>query len=357
MIKVLLPDMPTADQVLPYLRKIDRNQWYSNFGELERTLCARLSEHCGGAHIATASSATTALELALIALDFKPGSKVLCPSFTFPATATAIVRAGHVPVFADVDPRTWALTPEIAAEHFRQRHFDAVVPVCSMGAAQDAHDWHYFSITHAMHVVIDAAAAFGNTLPHGIVPCVYSLHATKALGAGEGGFVATFNEDYAQRIRELSNFGLRKAGGVSYEAMGTNAKLSEYHAAAALASLDRWEGSMLLRQCVFDWYCEMGLPGIQQARPHDDVKTTVQVALQGVPAQLVASKLFAAGIDTRHWYCPPLHQHPAFERHANGIALPNTCDLAWRSIGLPFHTQLSKKDVQYICMKLREALK
>src|SRR5512139_3302868 len=131
-ISLLIPKMPVTAQLAPYLDQIDQNRHYTNFGPLNKQLEERVKgEVCKGfrdnCFVTTVSNCTVGLELALQASGLNPGSKVLMPTLTFVATATAIIRAGLVPVFADVDPDSWALTPEIASRHLGA--VDAVMPV------------------------------------------------------------------------------------------------------------------------------------------------------------------------------------------------------------------------------------
>ena len=138
-IPLLVPDMPSADELLPYLRRIDGTRWYSNFGpltrELESALGSIFTEHnARPVTLTTVSTATAGLELTLIALDLPPGARVLVPALTFVASATAIVRAGHPPVIADVDAHSWLLTPAIAREAARSVELAAVMPVVG---------WHF----------------------------------------------------------------------------------------------------------------------------------------------------------------------------------------------------------------------
>mgnify|MGYP003393897224 CR=1 FL=1 len=233
MIRVLVPDMPTAEDLLPYLELIDKKRVYSNIGpmvvELEETL-AKIT----GAPVAVMSNGTLAIELALKSLYLRPQSPVLCPAFTFVATGQAIANAGLRPVLCDVDlDAAWQMTPEIAARAVHDSHLpiSAIVPVAPFGAPVDADAWSALSRELGIPVVVDAAGALTTQVlpddPWMVV--AYSLHATKFIGAGEGGAVSTKNEVLMRRIRELLNFGPG----------GTNAKMSEYHAAVALASLVR----------------------------------------------------------------------------------------------------------------------
>lgn len=340
MMKVLVPSMPTADEVLPYLRRIDGAKWYTNFGPLNAELEDRLEQHVE-CPVVTVANATLGLELAI--REVLPGASgnVLCPSWSFQATATAIIRAGHIPVFADVDLRNHALSVAIAFEACARMDIHAVVPVCPLGHPIRYHEWQAFHDRTGIPVVIDAAAAFGNLTVPGTIPAVFSMHATKSLGAGEGGFVASRSEEFRSAIRLRSNFGLRLPGGSSANAYSTNAKLSEYHAAVALASLDAFPRTAAQRKMIAGFYHE-----------HDDIiRTVYQIHMHNAPG--VISRLERDyGIPTRRWYCPPLHtQFNAFPVLG---PLRATDYIAATAIGLPFHTGMGPREVSYVLTAIRE---
>ena len=210
-IPLLVPSMPTAQELLPWLEKIDHNRWYTNYGPLnaqfEREL-ARIIPCAGELALTTVSNCTVGLELALTELGLAPGARVLIPAITFVATGTSVLRAGFVPVLADVDPDTWLMTPDIARRALAQGPLDAVMPVSTFGLAQDVAARDEFSDQTGLPVVIDAAGAMGNQGVGRRTTVVFSLHATKSLGCGEGGVVASRDAGLIGRIRRATNFGI-----------------------------------------------------------------------------------------------------------------------------------------------------
>jgi dTDP-4-amino-4,6-dideoxygalactose transaminase len=117
-IPLLRPCLPTADELLPYLKEIDQSAWYSNFGPLNERFIKRIEVYqelrwSNPVFCLTTSSGTLALELLISALDLPRSSNIFIPAFTFVATASAVLRCGHKPVLCDVDPKTWLLTPEM----------------------------------------------------------------------------------------------------------------------------------------------------------------------------------------------------------------------------------------------------
>jgi len=305
-VKVLIPDMPSAGELQPYLRRIDASLWYSNGGPL----VLELEKRTGGVAV---SSATLGLELAAKCIFRK---RVRIPAFTFPATATALIRAGLEPVLCDVDENLVLVDID-----------EDSLPVCPFGAPVRPGG------------LVDAAAAWGAQHEGNRV---FSLHATKSLPAGEGGLVCG-DKDLLARIRKLSNFGM--VNGVVHE-VGTNAKLSEYHAAVALASLDRWDVTLAKRLQVRAWYVErLGetFPSI----------TNFPVLVQR--AADVSGLMGFKGIETRRWYVPTLERHPAFVHLKREGNLANSRRLNEELLCLPFHTRLSERDVDRICEVFRWA--
>ena len=360
MIKVLVPDMPKVADLLPYLRRIDESKWFTNFGALNADLETRLSQMYGS-HVTTVSSCASGLELALASFRWPAGSRVLTPSLSFPATANAIFRCGLAPLYCDVDPDTWALTPAIAREAARHAAFVGIVPVCAYGAPQSTVEWEQIQKELGAMVVIDGAATFGNVPARSAIPFVVSMHATKSLGAGEGGFIVTSDDYRLTTMRRMSNFGIDPTAGNAVSLQhGTNAKLSEYAASVALAGLDVWKERLALRMSLGGRYMEAlaaRSPAVSiQSRPTAAPYNTFCVKLpEGVQVAHVAGWMRRCGIETRRWYVPAQHEHPGL-RSETVDHLPVTRDLAERLLGLPFHLDLTAKDIAYVCLALARSL-
>jgi dTDP-4-amino-4,6-dideoxygalactose transaminase len=371
-IPLLVPDLPTADELLPWLQRIDKNRWYTNFGplvlEFESALRRYLSNRPSGSSqgeisLTTVSSGTAAIELALLARALPERSRVLLPAFTFSATCTAIQRAGLRPVFSDVDEKSWMLTPDIACAALRHIRFDLVLPVATFGCPQPTNEWDEFSRETGIPVLIDAAAGFGNQEigERGIV--TFSLHATKTFGVGEGGLVAARTPEFIEKVRRLSNFGIGVDGIIRQG--GDNAKMSEYHAAVGLAQLTRWARLRERNKMIWQAY-QRGLKplggqiGFQQGA-EERVHSQMPVLVPAGQVSRLTTWLTEQGIETRRWYCPPLPKHPAFSDipciGSDGKQdLPVTARLADGLLGLPFHTSLKESQIEYICERLGECL-
>jgi dTDP-4-amino-4,6-dideoxygalactose transaminase len=226
------PLLPTFDKLEPYLKRIDENRYYTNVGPLCLEYEKRL-EGLFGAPCITGSSATSLLTATLMAYDLPRNSLVAMPSYTFPATAAAVVSAGLVPYFCDVNENG-----------IMESYYDktkAIIIVAAFGYPVDFSTWELLHNTLRIPVIIDAAAgfdAFSTVCKPVKCPVVISTHATKTFSTAEGGFVTCHDQPLLEKIRRITNFGLSPERRIEYT--GLNAKFSEYHAAVGLASLDEW---------------------------------------------------------------------------------------------------------------------
>jgi dTDP-4-amino-4,6-dideoxygalactose transaminase len=368
-IKLLTPDLPSPDELLPWLRRIDSTRCYTNSGPLALELAALLSAawpmssaQDEALQVVPLSSGTASLELGIAALHLCAGGTALLPAFTFPATATAVLRNGLQPVFADVDVNSWQLTPAMARAIAKQQTLALVIPVATFGCPVNTAEWDLFVEDTGIPVLVDAAGAFGNQAIGKRVHFSFSLHATKPLGIGEGGLFVTYAQDIADRVSALSNFGLCQGQVLS---VGTNAKLSEYAAAIALAQWSRWPAMQLKRlekwNIYYEWLKTLPNVTMQSGVGRSIVPANVVLRLS-YPCDYLVDSLKRAGIETRQWYCPPLYQHAIFalcssiqDQYGN-TALPITKQLAIQTLGLPWHNFLDHDDFEFIKEALTLAL-
>lgn len=364
-VPLLVPDMPSPETLLPWLERMHAARHYSNFGPLVQELEYSVAQKFGlePEQVTTVANATQGLELALQALELPPGSRVLVPALTFVATATAVVRAGHVPVLADVDAATWLLTPEIARSACTRMCINAVLPVATFGMPHGMQAWQQFERDTGLPVIIDAAAAYGSQWLQGAEgTLVFSLHATKSLPAGEGGLVVSTRPGLAAKVRQLSNFGINLDPATTLPvgtlaSLGTNAKMSEYHAAIGLASLQKWELHAQQRQALqadlmqelqqasrypLAWQAK-GPGGPLQAPtllcmrlPDESVRATVEHACQ------------QARVMTRRWYQPLLPHMAVLQQRCLVLDTPDAQLLGQTLLGLPFFLGMTQPQRQRV---------
>lgn len=351
-IQVLKPQLPCAAELLPYLTQIDQRRWYSNSGRLVTQLEEQLSRHLGFSNqgVITTANATLGLTVALMARRIPAGSVCLLPSWTFAATPHAVRAAGLIPWFMDVDRRTWALNPDNVTETLKRMPSptSALIVVAPFGAPIDVRAWERFEERTGVLVVVDAAAAFDSTRPSRL-PFVVSLHATKILGAGEGGFISSTDSQFLERARACCNFGFQGTRDAMLAAL--NAKMSEYHAAVALAGLASWAETRLRHVRIMEWYrrgvAHLDRVSLQPKYGNGWVSGTTSVLLPPRTRGRVAQNLLRSGIETKLWWGTGCHTQPAF-MDCSRSALPVTEELGARVIGLPHFPDMRKQDVDAV---------
>jgi dTDP-4-amino-4,6-dideoxygalactose transaminase len=348
MIRVLIPSMPTADELLPFLREIDERKVYVNGGPLVRRLEVKIAA-LTKAPCTVVANGTVSLELALRAMNLPQGCGVLVPAVTYVASAQAIVNAGLVPVICDVDPDTWQLDADDAfliTQH--QPKIRAVMPVATFGEPVPIEPWEKFTYETNLPVLIDAAGAIADQESSPIPEIVlsFSLHATKAIGCGEGGAVVTADRTLLVLVESLANFGIG----------GTNAKMSEYHAAVGLASLERSGNDAVWMSRLAAQYGEQLPEGLTFTLPCGLGARICPVLLPpGRDAAAIGENLLSKGIETRQWYRPFLDERE-FAHCPMQPTRPVTEYLRRRCLGLPWHEFLTEDDVHTVCTALAEAI-
>jgi dTDP-4-amino-4,6-dideoxygalactose transaminase len=254
------------------------------------------------------ANGTDAIVLVLNALEIGPGAEVICPAFTFYATAEAIARVGATPVFADIDPQTFNLDPERVAERITPRT-KAIMPVHLFGRPAPLHELAKLGLP----LIEDAAQSFGSPDIAGTgIASTFSFYPTKNLfGLGDGGLVATNDQELAERIRMLRFHG-SKAKRI-FEYIGTNSRLDEIQAAALrifLRELDSWTA---LRRQAADRYRELGL-GAACDVPADEPGHVYHLFVsRSTQRDEIRTALGDASIASATYYEPPLHLQPALQ--------------------------------------------
>jgi len=357
MVPIARPLLPSAEAIRPYLERIDKTRIYSNFGPLARELEARLAGHFGLSSdcAVSAANATLALTSTLAAMTHGEQGVCLLPSWTFCASAHAVIAAGLKPHFLDVDPASWLLTPELVERALGEvANVRAIMPVAPFGAPVALASWEELTLRTGIPVVIDAAAAFAEQQV-GDVPVVFSLHATKILGAGEGGMVLVRNPHLIAEITKRLNFGFYNVRSASVAAF--NGKMSEYAAAVGLASFDGWEETrMAWSQLLTRYEHELDLRGIRRTRPLNPGLTSTLVYSFPKDARHLSARLTEVGIGNIRWYADGCHAEPAFSAYSAGD-LPVTKALASSCLGLPFYLDLDERTLSQIADALSGILR
>jgi len=366
-ISLMRPLLPDYRYIEPYLKQIDKNRWYSNFGPLVREFETRLSNffETEPDTVVTVSNGTAGITNTLRAMNLPKGNYCVVPSWTFIATPAAALASGLIPYFVDVDENSWALDPEKVMEDIKKidGKVSAIIVVAPFGAPIDVKAWDKFTDDTGIKVIIDGAAAFDSvySVPSARpskTPIVISMHATKVFGIGEGGIVISTDKALIKRVQEMSNFGFSASRIVSIP--GTNAKMSEYNAAVGLATLDLWPQTREVWICLKGYYANAFAGLVHRTNTslwlsEDWVGSTFNIRLPTENADEVIAKLVESGIESRQWWIKGCHLHPAYEKYPK-FSLPVTSAFGRSVIGLPFNKDINKEDVIYIVEKLREII-
>lgn len=355
------PQLPTAEQLLPYLQRIDEARYYSNHGQLLRELENHLAEHFGisPTQISVVANGTVALSAALIAARAPVGKKCLVPSWTFVASASAVWAANLEPHFVDVSEETWALDPAAIKRRSDLSDVGAVMVVSPFGAPIDSGAWDEFTAETGIPAIIDGAAAFDTVASSpaahpGKTPIMISLHATKVFGVGEGGLVISTDDALMRRFHQICNFGVW--GSPEGQILGYNGKLSEYHAAIGLAAFAGWTERRRRIAQLTNAYKERlaEVRGVTLVPAYGDgwVSCYCNVRVDDAPA--VTERLNELGIETRRWWQSGVHKQRAYASFSRDD-LPVTDALGQSVFGLPFFHDITPAQIDRVVNGLKSA--
>jgi len=352
------------------LREILGNGRITNFGRFVREFEQKAGSYLG-AHVATLSSGSQGLIFALQALGLAPGEKVILPSFTFMATAQAVLYAGGIPVFAEVEDDL-TLSP-VDLENLLARHNDAAIAIgvhmyglpCRVDRIQQVIDDANQVRRRPVSLLYDAAHAFGSVVNGRRVGTfgaaeVFSLSVTKALVSVEGGIVSSADRALIERIKKMRNYGIEANYNAHFP--GLNGKMSEFHAVIGLYNLERLDDYMAMRQISARYYIyevesRTGFRTFPwpQGVTHTFKDFTVMVpdSLEGRRDRVIEF-LKGQGVETRAYFHPPVHEQSFFRKYADR-PLTRTEALSRRVITLPFYTTISESEMDYVVGALAEA--
>lgn len=332
--------------------------------ELEERLAAR----AGVRHAVTVSSGTDALVASLMALDIGPGDIVFVPSFTFAATAEAVVLAGARPRFVDVDQDDWTIDPlrleQAIAETAREADGRprAIIPVDLFGLPANYDAINAIAKEQGLAVIADAAQSFGGawaSLPVGSLATATatSFYPTKPLGCyGDGGAILTNDDDLSKKLRSVRVHG-SGAGQYDNVRIGLNARFDTVQAAILLARLEIFDDELRRRATIAARYDNLLPAGMSRQRQTADRRSARALYTVRVTSRdKVRHRLQEAGIETGVYYPRPLPEQPAYRAYAGGESdFPVSAALAQEVLSLPAHAYLSDAAVEIVCRCLAEA--
>lgn len=335
-----------------------------------RALEEELAAFCGVRHVIACSSGTDALLLVLMAWRIGPGDAVICPAFTFCATAEVVALCGATPIFADVQAETFNLDPAsceraVAAAKRLGLRPRAIIAVDLFGLPADHDALAAIAAAHGMQVLDDAAQAFGASYKGRKLGSVCAVTATsffpaKPLGCyGDGGAVLTADDDLATCVKSLRVHG-QGADKYDAERIGMTGRLDTIQAAILLEKLKIFDEEIAARNTIAARYAA-GLADCATLPRTGSESTSVwaqyTIRLPAGSRNALATNLKAQGIPTAIYYAKPLHRQNAYRTFplADG-GLPVSERLCQEVISLPMHAYLQESVQDRIIVAVRGAL-
>ena len=335
-------------------------------GPAVKTFTEHLSQYMGGCHVVTCGNGTDALQIALMALDLKPGDEVIVPAFTYVASAEVIGLLGLTPVMVDVNPRSFNVTVENIKKGLSNKT-KAIIPVHLFGQSCDMESILEFAKKNGLYVIEDNAQAIGaeytfsdghlaKTGTMGTIGCT-SFFPSKNLGCyGDGGAVFTNDEKLGERIRMIANHGQEVK--YHHKVIGCNSRLDTIQAAVLEVKLRHLDEYCQARYAAAVYYSEK-LKAFDPEEEHiltprevsNSTHVYHQYTLRVKDGKRDALKQYLAdhGVPSMIYYPLPLQEQEAFKAITRaGERLDNATECAHTVLSLPIHTELTKEVQDYI---------
>jgi dTDP-4-amino-4,6-dideoxygalactose transaminase len=358
------PNIGDREAFLRLVGEMFDRRWLSNNGPIVQEFERRVADYLGVRHCVAMCNGTIALEIAIRALGLE--GEVIVPSYTFVATAHALHWQGITPVFADIDPDTHNLDPDAVRRMITPRT-SGIIGVHLWGRGAPVEALQQIADEHGLALMYDAAHAFGCSYRGRMIGGfgraeVLSFHATKFFNTFEGGAVVTNDDELAETMRLMRNFGFSGFDNVIHP--GTNGKMVEVCAAMGLVNLDYIDTVIEANRCNYHVYRE-ALAGIRglTLMPYDEAERNnfQYVILEVAPdcpatRDEIVAELHRHNVLARKYFWPGCHRMKPYrdlQPHA-GLMLPHTETVAARVIVMPTGTALKTEQVERIAAIVRE---
>jgi UDP-2-acetamido-2-deoxy-ribo-hexuluronate aminotransferase len=330
-----------------------------------------LEHYLGVKHVIPCANGTDSLQIAMMALDLKPGDEVICPAFTYVATAEVIGLLGLTPVMVDVDPNTFNLTASVVENAITSKT-KAIVPVHLYGQSCDMEPIMKLAVKHNLYVIEDNAQAIGadytfsdgTTAKTGTIGHIgsTSFFPSKNLGCyGDGGALMTNDDELAKKMRMIANHGQEKK--YHHKVLGCNSRLDTIQAAILnikLRYLDEYGASRNKMASYYDeaFYSieDLEVPVRQYNSTHVFHQYTLKV--KNSKRNELQKYLSEKGIPSMIYYPLPLYKQEAFQQFVStDFLLATTEQLCDEVLSLPIHTEMNVDDMTFIRTSIQSFFK
>ncbi len=361
-----------------YVKECLETGWISSAGKFIEQFEERWAVYCGRKYGIAVSNGTTALHVAVEALDLRPGDEVILPTFTIISCAAAVVMAGAVPVLVDSEPRTWCMDVGKIADKITPRT-KAIMPVHIYGHPVDMDPILALAKKHDLAIIEDAAEVHGaeyqmdrsRPRPHwkrcgsfGDLSC-FSFYGNKLITTGEGGMVLTDDPGLAEKVRSFRNLCFQPQRRFYHERLGYNYRLTNIQAAMGLAQVERMEQIVAQKRLMGQEYTKrlkdiktLQLPVQEPWARHVYWMYGVVVSEEtGLDAPRFTQLLRDCGVETRPFFLG-MHEQPVF--HKRGLFLKERYAVAERiarqGLYLPSGVALTEKQLEQVCAAVHKVL-
>jgi len=359
-----------GERELEFVTECVRTGWVSSSGKFITEFEERWAEYCGRKFGVAVSNGTVALELAIEALDLKPGDEVILPTFTIISCAQAVTYAGGTPVLVDSEPRTWCMdTGQLKAKITPRTR--AIMPVHIYGHPVDMDPVLDLANKHGIAVIEDAAEAHGAEYrsrrcgSFGLMSC-FSFYANKLVTTGEGGMILTDDSAMAERLRSSRNLCFLPGRRFYHEELGFNYRLTNLQASLGVAQIARMDEIVRKKRWIAEEYTRrlehiscIQLPIEEKwARSVYWMYAIVLSSDAKMNAAEFAEKMKKHGVETRPFFLG-MHEQPVFQRLGlfKGEKYPVAEHIARQGLYLPSGIGLTAKQLETVCDAVTEVFK
>jgi perosamine synthetase len=357
-----------AGNELKYISECITTGWISSIGSYVLKFEEAIASFHGMKHGIATSSGTTALHLALAALDIKENDEVIIPDITFIATANAVKYCNAIPKLIDVNADDWNIDISILEKSINE-NTKAIIPVHIYGNPARMKEIMKIAEKYKLAVIEDCAESFGaeegnkKTGSFGLISC-FSFFGNKIITTGEGGMCLTNDDMLAEKMRMLRGHGMDTNKRYWHTVVGFNYRMTNLQAAIGLAQFEQFNKFYESRDFIFKEYSSIlkDYPFIkfQETNLNKNVNWSSTIRISGINQQMrnkIIEDLLESGIESRPFFYP-LHAMPPYSAkvyHASGFSVSNM--LADEGITLPTFVGMDRKQIKYVCDHLMASIK
>ena len=363
-ISVLEPSMKGNE--LNYVSECIKTNWISSQGKFVNEFEKVFEAFHSHSTALSVSNGTVALHLALLALGIGDGDEVIVPDLTFAASANAVLHSGAVPVFSEVDLKTWCIDPEEAEKLIGPRT-KAIMPVHLYGHPCNMELVKSLCAKYELLMIEDSAEALGSEWMGQRVgtfgdASTFSFFGNKTISTGEGGMVLFKDPEVAKEARILRDHGMSRDKRYWHDVVGYNYRLTNIQAAIGVAQMEKFQdilGKKILISSIYDSFFD-GVEGIMKLpnRPNNSIHSNWLYGIvleEKIDREIVCNELLALGIETRPFFYP-LHSMPPYKQCRKSDSLLTSIYISKNGLSLPSSTNLSESELSSISQSVIQIL-